>query len=80
MHLSLVTPAPTEYHKNVSRSLARGHVSSHLTARSCVLSAATAVVVCTQVWIGDVVDPAPPADSVPSTISMTWTTPCDVEV
>ncbi|CAM9859654.1 unnamed protein product, partial [Ectocarpus fasciculatus] len=32
-----------------------------------------------KVWIGDVVDPAPPADSVPSTISMTWTTPCDVE-
>ncbi|CAM9251578.1 unnamed protein product, partial [Ectocarpus sp. 12 AP-2014] len=32
-----------------------------------------------KVWIGDVVDPAPPSDSVPSTISMTWTTPCDVK-
>ncbi|CAM9863780.1 unnamed protein product [Ectocarpus sp. 4 AP-2014] len=32
-----------------------------------------------KVWIGDVVDPAPPSYSVPSTISMTWTTPCDVE-
>ncbi|CAM9223389.1 unnamed protein product, partial [Ectocarpus sp. 6 AP-2014] len=32
-----------------------------------------------KVWIGDVVDPAPPSDSVPSTISMTWTTPCNVE-
>ncbi|CAM9373608.1 unnamed protein product [Scytosiphon promiscuus] len=32
-----------------------------------------------KVWIGDVVDPAPPSGSAPATISMTWTVPCEVE-
>ncbi|CAM9507519.1 unnamed protein product [Ectocarpus fasciculatus] len=30
-------------------------------------------------WLGDVVDPEPPVDSVPRTVSMTWTNPCDPE-
>eukprot|EP00752_Nemacystus_decipiens_P004376 g3999.t1 len=32
-----------------------------------------------KLWMGEVVDPEPPAGSVPRTISMTWTDPCDVE-
>lgn len=30
--------------------------------------------------MGDVVEPAPLPGSLPGTISMTWTDPCDVEV
>lgn len=33
-----------------------------------------------KIWMGEVVDPEPPADSVPRAVSMTWTDPCDVEV
>lgn len=33
-----------------------------------------------KVWMGEVVNPAPAADSAPTTISMTWADPCDVEV
>lgn len=33
-----------------------------------------------QIWLGEVVDPAPADDWVPSTIRMTWAEPCDVEV
>eukprot|EP00904_Undaria_pinnatifida_P008614 jgi/Undpi1/4883/HiC_scaffold_19.g08235.m1 len=32
-----------------------------------------------KVWIGDVIDPAPSPSITPSTISLTWTEPCDVE-
>ncbi|CBN76176.1 PKD domain protein [Ectocarpus siliculosus] len=30
-------------------------------------------------WMGEVVDPEPPAGSAPRTVSMTWTNPCGVE-
>ncbi|CAM9444977.1 unnamed protein product, partial [Ectocarpus sp. 13 AM-2016] len=30
-------------------------------------------------WLGEVVDPEPAADSVPRTVSMTWTNPCNPE-
>lgn len=30
--------------------------------------------------MGKVVDPEPPADSIPRAVSMAWTDPCDVEV
>lgn len=33
-----------------------------------------------QIWIGDVVDPEPPAGSSASTLSIAWTDPCDAEV
>ncbi|CAN0216102.1 unnamed protein product, partial [Ectocarpus sp. 8 AP-2014] len=32
-----------------------------------------------ETWLGEVVDPEPAAESVPRTVSMTWTTPCDPE-
>eukprot|EP00752_Nemacystus_decipiens_P014856 g13227.t1 len=32
-----------------------------------------------KLWMGEVVDPEPPAGSVPRTVSMAWTDPCDVE-
>ena len=34
----------------------------------------------TQLWMGVVVDPEPPAGTIPRAVSMTWTDPCDVEV
>ncbi|CAB1100369.1 unnamed protein product [Ectocarpus sp. CCAP 1310/34] len=30
-------------------------------------------------WLGEVVDPEPSANSIPRTVSMTWTDPCDIE-
>ncbi|CAM9277620.1 unnamed protein product, partial [Ectocarpus sp. 12 AP-2014] len=32
-----------------------------------------------KIWMGEVVDPEPPAGSAPRTVSMTWTEPCSVE-
>ncbi|CAM9373919.1 unnamed protein product, partial [Ectocarpus sp. 8 AP-2014] len=32
-----------------------------------------------KIWMGEVVDPEPPAGSAPRTVSMTWTDPCGVE-
>ncbi|CAB1101779.1 unnamed protein product [Ectocarpus sp. CCAP 1310/34] len=32
-----------------------------------------------QTWLGEVVDPEPSANSIPRTVSMTWTDPCDTE-
>ncbi|CAM9322195.1 unnamed protein product, partial [Hapterophycus canaliculatus] len=32
-----------------------------------------------KLWMGTVVDPEPPAGSIPRTVSMSWTDPCDVE-
>ncbi|CAN0080080.1 unnamed protein product [Scytosiphon promiscuus] len=32
-----------------------------------------------KLWMGTVVDPEPPAGSIPRTVSMSWTDPCEVE-